>query len=43
VGDRPRRDAADTGAQRLARTDRGAGRWRVAHRAPTSSALRRPR
>ncbi len=31
VGDRPRRDAADAGAERVARTDCGAGRRRPAH------------
>ena len=33
LGDRPGRDAADAGAERLARADRGAGRWWSAHRA----------
>ena len=37
VGDRPRRDAADAGAQPPARPRRAAGRRRPAHRAATSS------
>ena len=33
VGNRPGRDAADLGAERIARPHRGPGRWRPAHRA----------
>ena len=40
LGDRPRRDAADAGAQRLARPHRGAGRWRARGPAATSWSAR---